>query len=45
MKPILWNTPKSGYATNFTVTACEPLCRWAFTMEKRQHVRDLGGDL
>ena len=24
---------KSGYATNFTVTACEPLCRWAFTME------------
>ena len=26
------HTP-SGYATNFTVTACEPLCRWAFTME------------
>ena len=25
---------KSGYATNFTVTACEPLRRWAFTMEK-----------
>ena len=24
---------KSGYATNFTVTACEPLQRWAFTME------------
>ena len=24
---------KSGYATNFTVTACEPLRRWAFTME------------
>lgn len=24
---------QSGYATNFTVTACEPLCRWAFTME------------
>ena len=24
---------KSGYATNFTVTACEPLLRWAFTME------------
>ena len=24
---------KSGYATNFTVTACQPLCRWAFTME------------
>lgn len=24
---------KSGYATNFTVTAWEPLCRWAFTME------------
>lgn len=24
---------KSGYATHFTVTACEPLCRWAFTME------------
>ena len=23
---------KSGYATNFTVTACEPLRRWAFTM-------------
>ena len=24
---------KSGCATNFTVTACEPLRRWAFTME------------
>ena len=24
---------KSGYATNFTVTACVPLRRWAFTME------------
>ena len=24
---------KSGYVTNFTVTACEPLRRWAFTME------------
>ena len=24
---------KSGYATYFTVTACEPLRRWAFTME------------
>ena len=24
---------KSGYATNFTVTACDPLRRWAFTME------------
>lgn len=24
---------KSGYATNFTVTACEPLRYWAFTME------------
>ena len=24
---------KSGYATNFTVTACEPLRRWAFIME------------
>ena len=23
----------SGYATNFTVTACEPPHRWAFTME------------
>ena len=26
---------KSGYATNFTVTSWEPLCRWAFTMENR----------
>lgn len=24
---------KSGYATNFTVTACEPLRYWAFIME------------
>lgn len=24
---------KSGYATNFTVTACEPFRRWAFAME------------
>ena len=24
---------KSGYATHFTVTAWEPLLRWAFTME------------
>ena len=24
---------KSGYATNFTVTACEPFRLWAFTME------------
>ena len=24
---------KSGYATNFTVTACEPPHFWAFTME------------
>ena len=24
---------KSGYATDFTVTACEPLCFWAFTMD------------
>ena len=24
---------KSGSATNFTVTACEPLRRWAFIME------------
>lgn len=24
---------KKGYATNFTVTACEPLCLWAFRME------------
>lgn len=24
---------KSGYATNFTVTACEPLRYWVFTME------------
>ena len=24
---------KSGYATYFTVTACEPPRRWAFTME------------
>ena len=24
---------KSGYATNFTVTACDPLRRWVFTME------------
>ncbi|MEJ5965380.1 SRPBCC family protein [Flavonifractor porci] len=24
---------KSGYATNFTVTDCEPRCRWGFTME------------
>lgn len=24
---------KSGYATSFTVTACEPLRRWVFTME------------
>ena len=24
---------KSGYATNFTVTACEPFHRWAFTIE------------
>ena len=23
---------KSGYATNFTVTACEPIRRWAFAM-------------
>lgn len=23
---------KNGYATNFTVTACERHCRWAFTM-------------
>ena len=23
----------SGYATNFTVTACDPLRRWTFTME------------
>ena len=23
---------KSGYTTGFTVTACEPLRRWAFTM-------------
>ena len=23
---------KSGYATNFTVTACQPLYRWAFAM-------------
>ena len=23
---------QNGYATNFTVTACEPLRRWAFTM-------------
>ena len=26
-------TSKSGYATNFTVTACEPLRYWAFIME------------
>ena len=24
---------KNGYATHFTVTACEPPRRWAFTME------------
>ena len=24
---------KSGYTTRFTVTACEPLRRWVFTME------------
>lgn len=24
---------KSGYATNFTVTACDPLRRWVFIME------------
>ena len=24
---------KSGYSTFFTVTACEPLCLWAFSME------------
>ncbi|MHA5221569.1 SRPBCC family protein [Dysosmobacter sp. Phy] len=24
---------KSGYATHFAVTACEPFRRWAFTME------------
>ena len=24
---------KTGYATRFTVTACEPLRRWVFTME------------
>ena len=24
---------ESGYATDFIVTACEPLHRWAFTME------------
>ena len=24
---------ESGYSTNFTVTACEPLRRWAFIME------------
>ena len=24
---------KSGYATNFSVTACEPLRRWSFAME------------
>lgn len=24
---------KRGYATDFTVTACDPLCRWTFTME------------
>lgn len=24
---------KSGYTTEFAVTACEPLRRWAFTME------------
>ena len=24
---------KSGYATSFTVTACDPLRHWAFTME------------
>ncbi len=24
---------KTGYATHFSVTACEPLRRWAFTME------------
>lgn len=24
---------RGGYATNFTVTACEPPRRWAFTME------------
>lgn len=24
---------KSGYATNFVITACEPLRFWAFTME------------
>ena len=24
---------KSGYATSFTVTACDPLRYWAFTME------------
>ena len=24
---------KSGYAMNFTITVCQPLCRWAFAME------------
>lgn len=24
---------RSGCSTNFTVTACKPLCFWAFTME------------
>lgn len=24
---------KSGYATSFTVTACDPLRQWAFTMD------------
>ena len=33
---------KSGYATNFTVTAALPL---GIHHGKRQHVRDLGGDL
>ena len=26
---------KSGYTTNFVVTACEPIRFWAFTMENR----------
>ena len=36
---------KSGYATNFTVTAWEPPRRWAFTMENGNMTGALGGKL
>lgn len=36
---------QNGYATNFTVTACEPLRRWAFTMENGNMSGSWGGSL